>query len=362
MASEIRIRRRKNGGPVTAFDVARLAGVTQATVSRTINRSQAVAPETRLKIEQAMASLNYRPSAAARILARGKNGVIGLITHSEYFTAHRMGLIVGGIAQVLDQENFLLSIAAMKSGITVGDLEKSPLIRQHSCDGLLICFDQVDGDLIEFCRRLTVPYILINPPFEQAYDCILPDDQATAELAVNYLVAKGHRRIAYLSGSPNGHMPSIIARQRGYEMVMYRSGLQPWPGFDEQVNWQSTYEERQKQVTDRLLAWCSGAHPATAILTYAVDGAVRVARAAYLQKWFIPERLSLMSCDDEIPLKQAMMPIHAIDLDRTRISIEAVRMLLEKMADPGKKIPTRYIKGRLVERDRFSVAAISDAI
>jgi DNA-binding LacI/PurR family transcriptional regulator len=341
----------------TSVDVARLAGVTQATVSRAINKPETVSLETRRKIEQAMASLHYKPSAAARVLARGKNGVIGLIIHSEYFTAHRVGLVVEGIAQVLDQENFLLSIAALKTGFSIQELEKSPLVRQHSCDGLLICIDHVEGDLIDFCRRLTVPYIIINPPAVQPYDCILPDDQASAELAVNFLVAKGHRRIAYLSGSPTGH-PSILSRQRGYEMAMYRAGLQPWPGFDVQVNWQSTFEERQKQITDRLLSWCSGPQPVTAILTYDVDGAVRVARAAYLQKWFIPERLSVMSCDDEIPLKQAMMPIHAIDPDRTRISIEAVRMLLEKMADPGKKIPTRYIKGRLVERDRYSVAAI----
>ncbi len=197
MANGTGIRRKKSRGPVTSFDVARLAGVTQATVSRAINRPEVVAPETRQKIEQAMTSLNYRPSAAARGLARGKNGVVGLMTLTEAYTSHIFGSIVEGISSVLTEQDYVLSIAPFTALSTIEDLEKSPMIRQHTCDGLILKVDWTDAKTIRFLNRLTLPYILVNPGIVQKHDCIVPDDQFAAELAVNYLVSKGHRRIAY---------------------------------------------------------------------------------------------------------------------------------------------------------------------
>ncbi len=364
----------------TSVDVARLAGVTQATVSRAINKPGTVSPDTRRKVELAMASLNYKPSAAARILASGKNGVIGLMAHAEKYTSHRFGLLVEGITEVLAAEDYLFNVATLPPGRPVQEMEKSPLIKQHSCDGLLNHIDCAVGDLQNLIKKITVPCIHINPGTPERFDCVFPDDQGAAELAVNYLLSRGHRRIAFLTGSVAGHLPSLEARERGYEIAMYRAGLKPFPGFNARLAAaegfepqiqlldpvrdarqikalrKEKYNQRMAELNRLLDEWLGRPEPPTAVVTYDADGAISLLHAFYLKRWFVPDAISLIACDDEIPLERSVLPVTAVDLNRNTMGERATRMLLEKIAHPEKRIPSEHIEGTLIER--MSVAAI----
>jgi DNA-binding LacI/PurR family transcriptional regulator len=78
--------------------------------------------------------------------------------------------------------------------------------------------------------------------------------------------------------------------------------------------------------------------------------------AFYLKKWFVPEKISLISCDDEIPLERNALPMTAVDLNRATLGEKATRMLLEKIAQPEKRLPSQSVEGTLIER--MSVAAV----
>jgi DNA-binding LacI/PurR family transcriptional regulator len=342
--------RRKNS---TSYDVAKLAGVTQATVSRAINKPETVALETRTKIKRIMDSLNYKPSAFARGLVRGRSRVIGLLAHGERAISQKFGLLIEGLSEIAGADDYLLSIDAVPFPESVARLDKSPLIRQHACDGLIISLNLPPMDLLAFSRQLTIPHVLVNPGLPQSNDCVMPDDQSAAELAVQYLVAKGHRRIAYLTGSTDH--ASVKARERGYEMAMFRAGLSPMPLFNEplpklpfEVN--ERIRLRMLEINRRVDCWLDQPEPATAILTYDAGGAVHTSQALYLRGWPIPGRVSLMACDDELTLDRAALPITAVNLDRTEMGRQAARMLLEKIARPEKQIPSFLVKGVLVER------------
>ncbi len=346
-------------GPATSVDVARLAGVGQATVSRAINRPSAVSKETLSRIEKAMASLNYKPSALARGLVRGRNGVIGLLATQDDFTAHRFGMIVEGISEVLNTQEYLLTITTNQPKAPLENWENSSLVKQHSCDGLILDIGLSSEDLLSFCRKLTVPYVLVNPTADQTHDSVMFNDQSAAELAVQYLVSKGHRRIAYLTCG--GEHASGAARERGYEIAMYRSGLVPMPLFNQRPPRLPVEKEAKRKARLRYLeqyfeVWLKDPEPVTAVLTYDASTAIHISHLAYLKDWKIPAAFSLMACDDENPLERAALPITAICLDRAEMGSRACRMLLEKIADPDKRIPTQYVEGKLIERQSVAQA------
>ncbi len=109
-------------------------------------------------------------------------------------------------------------------------------------------------------------------------------------------------------------------------------------------------------MQERLDYWFDTSEPPTAILTYDASSALYLMHALYLRKWFVPDRVSVMSCDDEILLHRAIQPVTAVDLNRTLMGVEAARMLLEKMSIPGRQLPTQFIQGTVIER--LSVATI----
>jgi LacI family transcriptional regulator len=339
----------------TAFDVARLAGVTQATVSRAINRPEAVAPKTRQRILHAMAALNYKPSAAARGLARGRNGVIGLLIQGGSYNADRLGLLTLGVGQVVGAEHYLLSLAMFTSESRAEELANCPLLAQRTCDGFLIDLEGIP-DLPDLLQGLTVPYVLINPAVDQPVDAVFPNDRRAAELAVNYLISKGHRRIAYLTGT--GSLVSVRARREGYELAMYRDGLSPFPIpeipsqlTDLSIPHVIRHAEKLRLLGQVVDSWLADPDPPTAVVCYDGPHASRLAELAYQRGWRLPETFSIVACDDELPLQRGALPITAVDLRRDVIGSEAVRMLMAKLAAPDRRIPSRRIDGCLLERD-----------
>jgi DNA-binding LacI/PurR family transcriptional regulator len=351
--------RKRQKTPSTSVDVARLAGVGQATVSRAINNPAAVSKTTLVKIEKAMASLNYKPSALARGLVRGRNGVIGLLATQDDFTAHRFGMVVEGISEVLNTEEYLLTITTHLPKVPLEKWENSSLVKQHSCDGLILDLGLSVEDLTAFRKKLTVPHVLVNPTAYQTHDSVMFNDQSAAELAVRYLVSRGHRRIAYLtSGSTHA---SGEARERGYEIAMYRAGLVPMPFFNQRppalpTEREAKYQARLHYMGQYMEKWLNDSEPATAVLTYDASTAIHISHLAYLKNWKIPAAFSLLACDDENPLERAALPITAVCLGRAEMGTRACRMLLEKIADPDKQIPTHFVEGKLVERQ--SVAQV----
>lgn len=335
---------------VTASEVAKLAGVNQSTVSRVINNPELVKEETRTRVQEAIARLNYRPSAQARGLARRRNDVVGLITDLDVtMSMHHMAFVEGVIGRLIEF-NYLFTMTTISEPLSPDSLEKLSLIRQNSCDGLVLDLETMKGDIPAVCNRLNIPYVFVNPDFYSLYDCVIPDDQKIAEEAVNYLISKGHRNIAYLNGSQGAHMLSIDRRERGYEMAMLRAKLDPVVHFDEPTPPNISVSEQAIEVIRfRLNRWLTGPHPVTAILTYNSFAAMAVCRLAYHMNLRIPENFSLMACDDDSVLSRWVVPITAMSTNRKECGRQAVDLVFEKM-ETRKPIPTALIKGELKER------------
>lgn len=208
---------------ITIRDVARLAGVSLATVSRVLNNSAAIRPATRTAVLQAVAELGYRPNANAQALASQSSDTIGVVVMdvSDPF----FGALVKAVDTVAQQHNKYLLI-----GNSYHQAEKERhaievLIRQR-CNALVVHAKALgDAELIDFLDQ--VPgMVLINriiPGYESR--CVGLDNVSGAHIACRLLLRQGHRRIGFLGS--NHPIEDVLQRQQGYIQALESADINP---------------------------------------------------------------------------------------------------------------------------------------
>ncbi len=196
----------------TIKDVARLAGVSVATVSRVINDSPKASDASRLAVTNAMEQLNYHPNANARALAQQSTETIGLVVGdvSDPF----FGAMVKAVEQVAYHTgNFLL----IGNGYHNEHKERQAIeqLIRHRCAALVVHAKMIpDADLIALMKQIP-GMVLINrtlPGFEQR--CVALDDRYGAFIATRHLIQQGHTEIGYLCS--NHQISDADDRLQGY--------------------------------------------------------------------------------------------------------------------------------------------------
>ncbi|HAX2055473.1 TPA: HTH-type transcriptional regulator GalR [Escherichia coli] len=205
----------------TIKDVARLAGVSVATVSRVINNSPKASEASRLAVHSAMESLSYHPNANARALAQQTTETVGLVVGdvSDPF----FGAMVKAVEQVAYHTgNFLL----IGNGYHNEQKERQAIeqLIRHRCAALVVHAKMIpDADLASLMKQMP-GMVLINrilPGFENR--CIALDDRYGAWLATRHLIQQGHTRIGYLCS--NHSISDAEDRLQGYYDALAESGI-----------------------------------------------------------------------------------------------------------------------------------------
>lgn len=230
----------------TIKDVARLAGVSVATVSRVINDSPKASEASRLAVASAMESLSYHPNANARALAQQSTETIGLVVGdvSDPF----FGAMVKAVEQVsYNTGNFLL----IGNGYHNEKKERQAIeqLIRHRCAALVVHAKMIpDADLASLMKQMP-GMVLINrilPGFEQR--CVALDDRYGARLATRHLIQQGHSRIGYLCS--NHSISDAEDRLKGYYDALEESHL---PVNDRLVTFGEPDESGGEQAMTELL-------------------------------------------------------------------------------------------------------------
>ncbi|MSU24335.1 MAG: LacI family transcriptional regulator [Opitutus sp.] len=204
-------------------EVARRAKVSIATVSRVLNHSDKVVPDTRAAVEQALRELDYRPSRVARRLRMNSGH------------AHLVGLIIPDI-----QNPFYAEIArgvedaayAAKYALLLCNSDESPekerfyldVMRDESVDGIVLPpFDETDVAVIEFLKT-GIPVVCVDRSLSKAKtDLVEVDNYRGALDAMAHLIAKGHKHIGLIEG--RAQVSTSRERRRGYLDALAENGL-----------------------------------------------------------------------------------------------------------------------------------------
>lgn len=210
---------------VTMHDVAHLAGVSQRTVSNVINDYQHVRPETRERVQQAIASLRYRPNVSARSLRSGRTGLLALALPeiaSPYF------------AELAEE----LQRCSRQRGVTLlmdhtgGDRDHELLslegYRAKLIDGLILNPLAITPQDLALCE-LGIPIVLLGERIDDSgFLHVSIDNVAAARAATEHLLQRGRRRIAVIGAAGDGP-PSGPASRRyeGFVAALAAAGLEP---------------------------------------------------------------------------------------------------------------------------------------
>jgi len=321
---------------VTIRDVARLSGVSSMTVSRVINRSDRVHPETRRRVEHAIAELGYVPSRLARGLTGQRTATLAVIVPdvaNPFFT-----LIVRGAEDVARRSDYRMILCNTRADLAIERDVVEEMIA-HRVEGVVIA--PVSDRSRAHLRRLTaygVPFVLVDrtvPGVDS--DVVVGDNVDGARRLVEHLISLGHRRIGFIVESDD--VSTARDRHRGYVEGLQAAGL---PLDDDLIVRSSVDPGGGRDGLRRLLEL---AKPPTAVFTVnnlVALGALEAVRESGLA---VPDDVALV-CFDDIEYASRMYPFLTVMAQPAEtLGTLATQLLLDR------------IEGRAGERRRFVVLA-----
>lgn len=210
--------------PATLEEVAALAGVSRSTVSRVVNGSTAVSGDALAAVRRAIDALNYVPNRAARSLARRQTHAIALVVPEDttrFFGDPYFAAIVTGIHTRLSRSDYVLNLFIASDD--PGDKTTSYLLGGNA-DGAIVVSHHTSDTYVDRIAS-AVPLVFGGRPVrDRDRDHYVDvDNVAGGRDATQYLIDKGHRRIATITGPHD--MPAGIDRLRGYRQAMSGAGL-----------------------------------------------------------------------------------------------------------------------------------------
>jgi DNA-binding LacI/PurR family transcriptional regulator len=325
----------------TIYDVAEMAGVSITTVSRMLNAPDKVNPGTRSRILDAIDKLGFIPKAEARARALKQVGRIGVIT--PFFTAPAFVQRMTGIAAALTKENFDLVIYPVDTSDRLRAY-LSCLPMTGNLDGLIIMSLPVTNEEANRLVDHGIQTVLIEYPHEKL-NSVEIDDVQGGRMAAEYLIGKGHRRIAFLGDTdlPEFSIHPVSQRLAGFRQALAEAKINLPDNFVQVAPY--TQEQTRRAASEML----SVPEPPTAIFSATDFQALGILKAARQLKIRVPEDLAVIGFDDLDMAEYADLTTIRQHLDESgRLAAD---ILLAHIADPTRPIQHTQLPLTIVERD-----------
>lgn len=326
-------------------DIARVANVSEATVSLALNNSKLVKEETRNRIKNIARELGYSPNAMARGLARQKSGTIGLIVpdiESAYY-----GKLVRCIDQDVREAGYGLILAISNDKPEVEKKIISSFISQR-VEGIIITpINKVNKDLsyMKQLEKHNIPFVFVTAHYPGVdAPCVMVDLEDGTYKLVKYLLSLGHRNITFLAGSQKVITTSY--RVNGYKKAFKEEGL----NVDETnfIKCDRLNYEEAREVTAELLREKKNID---AIITINDMMALGVINTLKEDNIWIPEDVSVAGYDNTIFSTISSVPITTVHQDIEKMSWNSVNMLVNILKEGNVKTKSILIKPELVIRE-----------
>jgi DNA-binding LacI/PurR family transcriptional regulator len=321
--------------PVMA-DVARLAGVSQKTVSRVINDAPNVRPSVRSRVLAAVEELGYRPNAAARALVTQQTRVLGVAMPGSADYGPASALF--GIETAAWDLGYSVVVASAPA--SSDDLARAVArLVDQGVDGLVLNDPYVDHGLSAHLLG-RIPAVNIGEELDADLGCasVTVDQEGGARQAVEHLLALGHRTVHHLAGPAN--WGSAVRRAVGWREALVRAGApvpEPLVG-----DWSSrSGYELARRLSDDLRV--------TAVFAANDQMAIGAVRAFVEAGRGVPAGVSVVGFDDTPDAAYQVIPLTTIRQDFAAVAARAVAALVAAVEDrPGPEVSHRFPVGLVV--------------
>ncbi len=328
---------------VTRDDVARLAGVSTATVSYVVNDGpRPVASETREKVLRAIQILGYKPNKFANHLARKKTRAAALVVpdNTNPFFAE--------LARSVQQAAFAAGyhiILCNSDQAPDRELSYFDLFQAKHIDGILLVTSGLSPGLLDRVLELDIPIVAVDREVPGlAVDTVMLDNTVAAQMAAEHLLQHGHSTIGCIGGPP--HLPNAVQRVNGYRQALHIQGIQPQEDLVRTTEFtiEGGYEAGKRLFHD-------GLRP-TAIVAGDDQIAVGVLHAARELGIGVPHELAVVGFDDTFVAKISSPRLTTIAQPIAEISSLGVSRLLGRINGTVSGPPRRTtVQGNLVVRE-----------
>lgn len=342
----------KPGGEATAtlHDVARAAGVSIKTVSNVINGYPHIRPETRERVESAIALLHYQPNRAARSLRSGRSDMIGLIVpdlRNPYFAE-----LADDVMRAARERGFSVLIEQFDLD---RESELTALRDAHlrGLDGILhsvLTLEQGDAALLE---RVPVPMVLLGERlFESSRDHVTMRNTEAAEAATTHLLDTGRRRILALGAHPSEEFGSPALRLRGYADALARAGVVLDDGLVVPVDlW------HRADGADAMRAVLDAGVQFDGIVAFNDSLALGALRVLLERGIRVPDDVAVIGFDDLDETRYSLPALSTVDPGRSEIARTAVEILVARINGTDAGDPREvFTDFSLVERESTASA------
>jgi DNA-binding LacI/PurR family transcriptional regulator len=203
MISADKGQKRRNGvtrSAATAYDVARVAGVSQSAVSRAFSAGASISPGTLRKVEKAAQELGYRPNAIARMLSTSRSRLVGVVIPP--LENHFYPAMLEALSEAFGQHGYRLLLFTSHAQQSFDPLLVEVL--SSRVDALVILAAAISSNFADECKQNDLPVVLLNrKTHSRAVSCVVGASKLGAETIAQFLIAGKHRRYAFIAGDSN---------------------------------------------------------------------------------------------------------------------------------------------------------------
>jgi DNA-binding LacI/PurR family transcriptional regulator len=336
--------KRNRPAPVIG-DVARIAGVSQMTVSRVINQPEIVRPQTRDRVRQAIEELGYRPNAAARSLVTRRSQAVGVVCSDT--SLYAVASTLDGIVHAAADAGYTVSVTSLRGLESVAHALQS-LVHQ-SLDGLVLIVPETSA-AASFVRAVSadMPVVAIDSTLP-AINSVVVDEMQGAFLVTEHLLSLGHETVYHVRGP--SRWGAADARVRGWRAAIDERGLSAPKPLQGDWSARSGYLAGQQLARDASVSAIFAANDSMAL------GVLRGLNDAGRR---VPEDVSVVGFDDIPEAAYTTPPLTTVRPPFRNVGRHSIEKLIA-MIEAAEAVPTATVlQPELVVRRSAAAALVRD--
>jgi DNA-binding LacI/PurR family transcriptional regulator len=324
----------------TIYDVAKRARVSTYTVSSVLNRTAFVSPELTKRVKEAVRELDYTINDLARGLQTRRTKTVGMLIPdiANPFYAK----VVRGVENVLKEADYSLIL-----GSTYNQTEEQSrylrVFRSKQVDGLLLFISPGDDEEVRTLVKAQKPIVFVGRmPIGLKADSVSANNRKGAQIAVEHLINKGHRRVGLVNGQEG--LSSSADRIDGWKRALNKARLAPVKELVAHGDWTA---EAGYEATLRFLAL---PEPPTAIFAVNFLMMTGVLRALQERRLTCPQDVEVISSDDSEWLDVFTPRISTVAQPSYQMGEKSAQLLLRRMRAPSRGFEQIVLEPKLVIR------------
>lgn len=329
-------------------DVAKVAGVSVSTVSRTINNNPSISNTTKEKVLKAIKELNYSPNSMAQSLSNNNSYTITLIVDNEDEKSFHNPFfyeVMHGIEHIVYNKDYCLIVSNLKTMLTSENVLER-LIKGKRTEGVILPSSIIDSQMINKLKENKIPFVLIGEPanLKETVSWVDINNRKAGEQATNYLIDSHRRKVAFI-----GYDKEKVFNKRrfeGYKNALASSEINYNPGLV--VEGVNSKDDGYRMMLELLKDQDDLPDSVICADNLMSVGAIRAIKEAGLS---IPENISLISFDNS-QIAEIMYPtISTIDVDVYQLGVQSARLLFDLIENPGAREQELLISTDVLERE-----------